>query len=212
MTKTQIEITSAWQQGSWQDYLEAIKQLPIEAGKSYYHQDKWLIEMTPIGYEHARNHGVIMLAVNLYAIAKEINFNSIDNCSYRLTGKSEFQPDVSYYLGDNAEVIPHDTSIIDLDIYPPPDLVVEVGKTSLADDLGQKRLIYEEVGVGEYWVVDVDMSQVIAFMVADGGSKKINHSLVLPGLNISLLNQTLQKAKTTNQRIAAAWLMQQFNR
>ncbi|MCC5649018.1 Uma2 family endonuclease [Nostoc sp. XA013] len=45
-----------------------------------------------------------------------------------------------------------------------PDLVIEIAKTSLLDDLGTKRCLatsrfastlYEELGIAEYWVVDV---------------------------------------------------------
>ncbi len=39
---------------------------------------------------------------------------------------------------------------IDLDIYPPPTLVIEVANTSLADDQGEKRLLYEAMNVSEY--------------------------------------------------------------
>ncbi|MCG6134295.1 MAG: Uma2 family endonuclease [Nostoc sp. LLA-1] len=71
-------------------------------------------------------------------------------CSYRQVGVREVQPDISYYIGDNADVIPYGTSIINLDVYPPPDLVIEVANTSLADDQGAKRLLYEDLGVKEY--------------------------------------------------------------
>jgi len=35
-------------------------------------------------------------------------------------------------------------SSIDLDIYSPPDLVIEVANISLPDDKGEKRLLYED--------------------------------------------------------------------
>ena len=51
-----------------------------------------------------------------------------------------------------------DTNIVNLDRYPAPDLVVEIAKTTLLDDLGTKRSLYEELGVAEYWVVDAGSS------------------------------------------------------
>ncbi|WP_293086772.1 Uma2 family endonuclease [Okeania sp. SIO3B5] len=62
-------------------------------------------------------------------------------------GVQEVQPDISYYIGDNANIIPRGTSIVDLGTYSPPDLVIEIANTSLSDDKGEKRLIYEDLKV-----------------------------------------------------------------
>jgi len=80
---------------------------------------------------------------------KGIDLNGHDNCTYRKTWVSAAQPEVSFYIGETAEVIPWGTGIVDLDQYPPPTLVIEVANTSLADDKGNKRLLYEELGVSE---------------------------------------------------------------
>ncbi len=140
--------------------LEAIKNLPENQGKSYYYNGYYRLEMTPIGFEHARDHHVVFLGVSLYAILKEIPFQGLPTCSYRKKGIREVQPDISYYLGEKANLIPNGTSIIDLNQYPPPDLVIEISKSTLNDDLGNKRLLYEELGVSEYWSVQVDDPQI----------------------------------------------------
>lgn len=211
MSNLQTKIlTDTWITATWSEYLEVIENLDYSQAKCYYHNQKYRIEMSPIGHKHGRDHAVIMLAVNLFAIFKGIDFNGIDNSTYRKVGLKDAQPDASYYLGKNADVIPSETAIIDLEKYPSPDLVIEVANTSLSDDKGEKRILYENMGVGEYWIVDVQNVQVIAFGVADGGSKQIRESLVLPGLEISLLNQALQRSRNMNQRLVGAWLMKQF--
>ncbi len=116
----------------------------------------------------------------------------------------------SYYLGKKADIIPYQTSIIDLEKYPAPDLVIEIANSSLADDKGEKRILYENIAVAEYWIVDVQNVEIIAFAVADRGSKQIRKSLVLPGLKISLLEQALQISRNSNQRLVGAWLMEKF--
>ncbi|MHC5826199.1 MAG: Uma2 family endonuclease, partial [Nostoc sp.] len=125
-------------------------------------------------------------------------------------GFNEAQPDVSYYIGENADVIPYGTSIINLDIYPPPDLVIEVANTSLADDQGKKRLLYEDLGVKEYWILNVQNVQVMAFAIENQGSRRITESQVLPGLAISLLNDALRRTRQINQSQVGAWLLTQF--
>ncbi len=62
-----------------------------------------------------------------------------------------------------AEIIPPNTTIVDLDIYPPPDLVIEIAKTSFSDDIASKRMLYEKLNFREYWVVNVVNAQLNCF-------------------------------------------------
>ncbi len=119
---------------------------------------------------------------------------------------------MSYYIGENADVIPFGTSIINLDIYPPPNLVIEIANSSLADDKGEKRLLYEDLGIAEYWILDVKNVQIIAFVIENKGSRRITESQVLPGLPISLLNDALRRTRQMNQGQVGAWLLAEFQK
>lgn len=198
--------TDTWVVASWDQYVQAIEDPAYEKAKSYYHNGQLRIEMTPLGHDHSRDQTIILFAVNLFATIKGINLNGMDNCTFRKTGVKDCQPDVAYYLGENADVIPWGTSLIDLDSYPPPDLVIEVANTSLADDKGEKRLLYEDLNVTEYWIVDVQNVELTAFAIADGGSRRITQSQVLP-LTISLLEEALRKTRQMNQAQVGAWLL-----
>ena len=166
--------------------------------------------MTPIGNDHSRDHGIIGHAIHLYAGLRNIPLNGNDNCSYRKIGVREAQPDLSFYVGDNVNAVPYGTSIIDLDNYPPPNLVIEVANTSLSDDQGAKRLLYEDLGVQEYWIVDVNSVSIMAFQIEEKGSKRITQSQVLPELEISLLVRALQKSRESNHSEVSRWLLQQW--
>ncbi|BAZ24866.1 hypothetical protein NIES4073_57660 [Kalymmatonema gypsitolerans NIES-4073] len=202
--------TDAWVAASWNEYLQLIENPAYEKAKSYYYNGKMRIEMAPVGNDHSRDHSIVIYAVHLFASIKGIDLNGNDNCTYRKTGYNDAQPDESFYIGKNAEVIPWGTSIIQLDIYPAPDLVIEVANTSVADDKGDKRLLYDELGVGEYWIMDVQSVQVIAFAVENGGSRKISQSQVLPGLAISLLEEAFRRTREMNHGRVGAWLLSQF--
>ena len=211
MSKLETKIlTDTWVVATWDEYIQAIEKPEYEKAKGYYHNGRMRIEMSPVGNDHSRDHTIIIVAVSIYAALKNIALNGNDNCTYRKTGYNDAQPDVSYYIGENANVIPWGTSIIDLDIYPPPNLVIEVAKTSLADDKGEKRLLYEELGVAEYWIVDVQNVQVIAFAIENKGSRRITQSQILPGLAISLLESAFQRTRQMNQNQVVAWLLAQF--
>lgn len=203
-------LTNTWVSASWDEYVNLIQDPALGKTKGYYCDGRMRVEMTPIGNDHASDHAIALVAVSLFAGVKGIPLNAKDNCTYRKTGYSEAQPDVSYYIGDSASAIPWGTSIIDLDQYPAPTLVIEIANTSLADDKGEKRLLYEALGVGEYWVVDVANVQILAFAIADGGSKRITQSQVLPGLNLSLLEDALRRTRETPQSEVIRWLLAQF--
>ena len=211
MSKLETKIlTDTWIVATWDEYIQEIEKPEYEKAKGYYHNGRMRIEMSPVGNDHASDHTIIIVAVSIYAAIKNIALNGKDNCTYRKTGYDDAQPDVSYYIGENANVIPWGTSIIDLDIYPPPNLVIEVAKTSLADDKGEKRLLYEELGVAEYWIVDVQNVQVIAFAIENKGSRRITQSQILPVLAISLLESAFKRTRQMNQNQVVAWLLTQF--
>lgn len=203
-------VTNTWAIANWNEFLKNIENPAHVKAKGYYYDGKYRIEMTPIGNEHSQDHSIINHAVYLYATLRNIPLTGKDNCSYRQVGLKEFQPDLSYYVGNNANAIPWGVGVVDLNEYPVPDLVIEVANTSLADDLGEKRLLYEDLEIAEYWVVDVQNVKVIAFAIEDNGSKRVAESLVLTGLKIEILTETLQRSRTSNHTEVGSWLMQQF--
>lgn len=203
-------VTNTWAIATWDEFLKNIENPAHVKAKGYYHNGKYRIEMTPIGNEHSQDHSIINHAVYLYATLRNIPLTGKDNCSYRQVGLKEFQPDLSYYVGNNANAIPWGVGVVDLNEYPVPDLVIEVANTSLADDLGEKRLLYEDLEIAEYWVVDVQNVKVIAFAIEDNGSKRIAESLVLTGLKIEILTAALQRSRTSNHTQVGSWLMQKF--
>jgi Uma2 family endonuclease len=80
----------------------------------------------------------------------------------------------------------------------------------LLDDLGTKRSLYEELGVNEYWVVDVQEAQLLAYSMMNQGSQRIQVSQVLPKLEVAVLEEALQRSRQTNQAEVGAWLLSQF--
>jgi Uma2 family endonuclease len=211
MSELQIQIpTDTWIEVNWDEYIKIIENPAYEKAKSYYDRGKLRIEMTPLGNDHASDHSIINHAIHLFANSNDIDLNGKDNCSYRKIGVREAQPDLSFYIGENADVIPWGTTIISLDEYPAPNLVIEVANTSFADDIGSKRILYEDLKVQEYWVVDVNNLKIIAFAIENAGSRRITESQALPGLAISLLEEALKRTRQFNHGKVGAWLLSQF--
>lgn len=209
LNNTQLP-TETWVSASWDEYLKVLDNHIGEKAKTYYNNGQLRIEMSPIGNDHSRDHSIIIHAIHLFAGIHGIDLNGQDNCTYRRVGTKDVQPDVSFYIGETAETIPWGTGIVNLDQYPPPNLVIEVANTSLEDDKGAKRLLYEELGVDEYWIVDVQNVEVLAFTVENKGSRRIRQSQVLPELEISLLEQAFQRTRLMNHGKVSAWLLTEF--
>ncbi|MGL5034675.1 MAG: Uma2 family endonuclease [Microcystaceae cyanobacterium] len=211
MTLLQTKIiTDTWVEASWQDFMQATENPDYEKGKFYYYQGKLRVEMPPLGNDHSRDHSIVNSAINLYAGLKEINLNANDNCSYRKVGYQEAQPDLSYYLGEIVDAIPYGTSVIKLDEFPAPTLAIEIANISLADDQGAKRLLYEKLGIKEYWIVNVKAGEIMAFKINNGGSDRIRESQVLPNLKLSILEEALKMTRQTNHGKVMAWLLKAF--
>jgi len=211
MANLQTKLTTdTWIEASWDEYLTTVENPIDEKAKCYYNQGKLRIEMTPIGNDHACDHSILTYAIHLFATLKAIPLNGRDCCSYRKIGVREVQPDLSFYIGENADIIPWGTTIISLDTFPPPDLVIEIANSSFPDDLGEKRLLYEDIGVKEYWIIDVQKIQIITLAIENGGSRRITHSQVLPKLAISTLEEALRLTRQMNHSQVGAWLLTQF--
>lgn len=203
--------TDTWVIATWEEFLQMVSDPAYKKAKCYYRDRRMRIETMSVGPDHSRDNAIILFAINLFCTIKGISFNSLDNCSYRIKGVRECQPDLSYYIGQRAGLAPKGSAIANLEITPPPDLAIEIADSTLADDIGQKRLLYEEVRVGEYWVVDVQKAEIIAFaIIADNGSRRISASQALPGLKISILEDTLKRSRTEDQAQVGSWLLGQF--
>jgi len=205
-------VTDTWTDATWENFQIAVDRATKQERKTkaYYYNGWMKLEMSPVGNPHARDHFIISSAISFYATLRQIAIDGLDNCSYRKTGNLEVQPDLSFYISDNAGTLSWDTRIVDLDRDRAPDLAIEIADGTLSDDRGQKHLLYEEIGVAEYWVVDVENSKITAFETIEGGSRKICVSQVLPGLELNVLESALKRCRQTNHARVMAWLLQQW--
>ena len=211
MTSLQIKPrTDSWVLATWDEYINQLNDPIYQQAKGYYYKGHMRIEMSPVSFDHGQDHVIIIFAVNLFVALKQIPATGLDTTTFRKIGVRECQPDVAYYFGKNAKAIPSGTGIVNLDQYPAPNLVIEIARSSLLDDLGTKRSLYEELGVNEYWVVDVQKAQLLAYSMTNQGSQRIQVSQVLPGLEVGVLEEALQRSRQTNQAEVGAWLLSRF--
>jgi Uma2 family endonuclease len=202
--------TNAWLRSDWDTYIKTIDLPEHKQHQGYYYNGYMRIEDMPTGADHSRYHVLLTCAINLFCTIGGIVINGFDNCTYRKTEIRECQPDLSYYTGERARLAPVGKSLVNLDEQAIPNLVIEISNTTLEDGLGVKRLLYEEMGISEYWVVDVQNSLIYAFEMFDRGSKRIDTSIVLLGLSIATITEALNLSKEQDQSQIGQWLMSEF--
>jgi len=210
-SNTQVSVErQTWQTGSWETFLALSQQPTYQKAKAYYCQGAYQFIMG-VGANHAAINLIVSLLVELYCIVRGVPFRGLTNASYRKAGLRECQPDSSFYFGDSVNASPTGREIADLDNYSPPDLVIEIADFSLADDLGMKRLLYEEMQVKEYWVVDVSSLEMFAFAVDQNlGSRRVQQSVVLEGLAMDAITEALHKSQALDNAQLGQWWMEKI--
>ncbi|MBE9056044.1 Uma2 family endonuclease [Sphaerospermopsis sp. LEGE 08334] len=202
--------TDTWVKVSWNEFLEFAEGADFQEGRFYFYQNYMRVEMLPVGFRHGRYNAVISKVVSLFATLKNIKIQELTNTSFRKVGESECQPDLAFYISDAVRFPALNNSPIDINESSPPTLVVEIAASSVNDDLGFKRLLYERLGVKEYWVMDANNNDIIAFEIIDGGSRRITSSQVLPGLEISTVKQAVERSQTQDDGEINRWLLSIF--
>ncbi|MGJ3250933.1 MAG: Uma2 family endonuclease [Elainellaceae cyanobacterium] len=207
---SQSILSDVWVQATWDDFVAASNAPEYEAGRFYFDQDQMRIEMAPLGAGHGRQNSVVLRVIGLFAALRMIRIAEFINCSFYKAGERGCQPDIAFYMGADFQLPPQNNEPVSVEEFGPPTLVVEIGSSTLSDDLGAKRLLYERLGVSEYWVVDVTSQQVIAFSVANEWSGQIQTSEVLPGLDIALVEEALERSQSEDDGSITRWLMEKF--
>ena len=121
--------TDTWFTASWDEFFTMIKNPIYDKAKCYYYQGEFRLEMSPTGYKHSWDHSIINYCIHLFANIKKIPLNGHNNCSYGKKGSLEIQPDLSYNIGEKVDAIPGETTIVNLEEYPVPNLVIEIANT-----------------------------------------------------------------------------------
>ena len=203
-------VTDTWVKATWEEFLAASKDSELEKTRCYYDSGSMRIETMSVGSGHGQDNSLMTQVVNLYAIVNNLRLKSFTNTSFSKEGERESQPDMAFYIGDDIPkpFSPKGTEAVDLHRYGVPTLTIEVASTSLNDDVGRKRLLYERLNVQEYWIVDVLGMTILAFDISNLGSRQIQVSQVLPGLLMKTIEEALRRSQTEDDTEINQWLIQ----
>jgi Uma2 family endonuclease len=162
--------------------------------------------MSPSSEDERLNHVLATLA-ELVAEERKIEFQNLGSTTFRRQDLERgTEPDSCFYI-QNVERI-RGKKGIDLRVYPPPDLVIEIEITSPAV---AKLPVYARLRVPEIWLHDGRAPRILR--LSGDQYEDCDRSGVLPSLTLSVLSEFCEQSKTLTtlawRRMVRTWAREQ---
>ena len=108
-----------------------------------------VIVHSPAKRRHNQATGFVSHLLMSFVLSRDLGEVAVEKALVGLK-RNDVEPDVCYWPKEISDLFTDD-----MNVYPPPSLVVEVlSKSTQLRDRGVKKDAYESDGVTEYWVVD----------------------------------------------------------
>lgn len=210
-TQTAFSTVPQWQPATWEDYLNYRDAPTTESVRLFFNANYLFVDMGSEGINHASIDNLFTMLFAFWFTRFGQTASSLGGCLIEKPNKQAASPDIVLYIGEG---IPQwqqgEPRRIDLNQWRVPDLVGEVSDTTLATDLDEKKQLYAELEIPEYWVIDVQGKRVLAFRLQEDRYQQCTYSVALDKLPISLLEQTLERLNEGTNISAASWFAQQI--
>ncbi|PZO18624.1 MAG: Uma2 family endonuclease [Leptolyngbya foveolarum] len=206
-----------WVPATWADYIAACEEAEaqqVDHFRVYFNQRYLFVDMGWEGISHSKCRELLTMIFFAWFVQQpDIIFEAMGGCIIEKPEQRGASPDEVLYLGaDTPQWSLGESRRVNLRRWRVPNLVCEVGDTTLASDLDEKKEIYAALEVPEYWVIDVKALRVIAFLLqADGRYQQCEVSEALSGLEISLVEKTFARLANETNGSAAQWFSQQIS-
>jgi Uma2 family endonuclease len=168
----------------WETYLQLLEELGEDTNVRLTF-NRGALEITSPKRLHEQITRLVDMIVTLLAFESGLN---VDNCGAMTLRVEAVQrggePDSCFYLANEAAV--RGVEEIDLQIHPPPDIVLEVDITSPSLD---KFGLYQAARVPEVW--RYDGAHMSLYTLAEEQYETASHSLCFPHLTAAMLERYL---------------------
>lgn len=180
---------------SWDDYEELLHEL----GEGYAVKvffDNGRMEITAPAYNHEQPISLLHRLVTVISDELDIDVQPIGSTTLRKVKEQGAEPDDGFYV-QNAPLIIGKQEL-DLTKDPPPDIVVEVDRTSSSLD---KFSIYASLNIPELW--RLYKNEVKFFVLVKGKFQESETSRTFPFLTSKALTEFLTLGLAEGERKAA---------
>ena len=184
------------QQFSWDDYERLVEELQEQGLHVRVSYDRGRLEiMSPLP-EHEKYGRFIDDLVRAFADIHKLKLEKFGSATWKRQKLDRgVEPDCCYYVANAGRVI--GKRKFDLEIDPPPDIVVEI---DITNESLSKFSIYAALSVPEIWLYDGKKFQF--YELAGGKYREASETPSFPGLTPAMLETALGQSMTDGQTAA----------
>jgi Uma2 family endonuclease len=192
-------------QVSWEEYEQLLGDLADRPGIRVSYDEGRLEIMSPSA-EHEEYKEFILRLVQILAEERGVALETRGSTTWkRRTIRKGTEPDTCFYVANAGRIIGRRT--IDLEVDPPPDIVVEIDVTN---ESLSKFPIYAALGVPEIW--RYDGKRVEMYALAGASYISTPTSKAFRDLTSDIVAEHLERSKTAGQTSALAAFRERLRR
>ncbi len=178
---------------SWETYERLIDEREERSAPRFFY-DRGEMEIMSPSFEHEAVSRLVASLVGELAVELGIDVSEAGSTTFKREDLERgFEPDECFYFSDNAERV---RGRQNLDLDPPPDLVVEVDFTSPSLN---KLPIYAHLGVTEVWRLAGEKPEILSLNKTGEGYGASNKSVVFPILTSAPLARLIEEGLKTKR-------------
>jgi len=175
----------------YQTYADLVEKFP-ERRNPRLTFDRGVLEVMPLP-QHDISERIIDTIVDVIAEEFEIDFvNYGSSTQNRIRLDRGFEPDSSFYVAENAELMRYRDRFLESD--PPPDLVFEIDVTHSSIN---KFALMASFGIKEIWIYEKKRLRILR--LENDEYVESETSLILPNITSVILNQFIETSKTKSR-------------
>ena len=168
---------------SWQTYVDLCENADRPRGRLTYDQGE--LEIMSPSYLRENVSRIIGRMIEIFTFHHQIEIHSAKSTTLkRKHNQRGFEADESYYISHALTL--HGISHVDMEIHPPPDLVIEV---DISRSSSLKMRVFAGLGVGEVWCFDGE--KVIVHRLSGDTWEVCEISTERPSFPLTLMNTLL---------------------
>jgi Uma2 family endonuclease len=180
----------------WADYEAQLRIIGDRHIRVNY--DSGRMEIMSPRWRHGNDGLLLGLMVHELVMELDIQFEGADPVTLKRPDLEKgAEPDRLFYFGENAAKV-QAIRVLDLNVSPPPDLVIEVDVTASS----VPRLpIFAALGIPEVWRIDDDEELQFLHLQPDGTYQPRDRSRAFPALRVAEAARFLEQGQGANKTV-----------